>query len=123
MGMTGTVAGVERFRSTLDQATHQLADLGPVDRQVGQLVLAHVAPPRLTGALASTVDAVSDDTGVNFTAGSGDVPYAGVIHNGWPGHHITAQPFFTKAIAQTTEAIADTYEDHIDEALSKVKGA
>jgi hypothetical protein len=66
---------------------------------------------------------VADDAGVTFTAGSADVLYAGVIHNGWPGHHIAAQPFFTKAIDKTTDAIADQYEDHVDEALSTIKGA
>lgn len=123
MGMTGTVAGAERLRVSLGEATRQLVDLRPVDRQVGQLVLGVVDPPRRTGALASTVAAVPDDAGVTFTAGSGDVPYAGVIHNGWPAHHVTAQPFLTRAIDRTEEAIADHYEGHVDEALSHVKGA
>lgn len=123
MGMTGTVEGAGRLALTLGHAADQLADLGPVDREVGQLVLGAVDPPRRTGALASTVDAVDDAGGVTLTAGSPAVPYAGVIHEGWPAHHIRAQPFMTKAIDKTTDEIANRYERHVDEALSTVKGA
>lgn len=120
--MSGRVDGVEQLAATLAAAAPHVADLEQVDAQVGDLVLGVVRPPRVTGALASTVRAEPDSDGVTLAAGSPSVPYAGVIHNGWPGHHIRAQPFISQAIQKATDRIADKYEDHLTEVLSTVRG-
>jgi hypothetical protein len=122
MGIVGDVAGVQDLRGSLRRAADELSDLSGVDREVGQLVLAHVDPPRLTGALASTVRAEPDAGGVTVAAGSPDVPYAGVIHNGWPAHNIRARPYLTDALDKQEAAIADKYADHADHAMAQVKG-
>lgn len=124
--MTAPAAGVDgadRFRATLADAARGLHDLEPVDREVGNLIVGAARPPHVSGALENTITYDADAAGVTLKAGSGQVLYAGVIHNGWPAHHIKAQPFFTKAIDEKTEAIADLYAGHVADVLATVEGA
>lgn len=117
-----TTAGARRLASTLDAAYADLADLTGPSRDAGQVALGLVNAPKLTGALDRSVRVEADGDGFTLAAGSSDVLYAGVIHNGWPRHSITAQPFLSKAIDRAADDVEETYAEHVDDALSQIKG-
>lgn len=117
-----SLAGARRLSSTLDAAARDLADLSTPDREAGQVALGMVNTPKLSGALDRTVRVEDESDGWSLAAGSSDVLYAGVVHDGWPAHHIEPRPFLAKAIDGAADDIAETYETHADEALSQVKG-
>lgn len=120
MTISAEVLGVDHLRTGLRSAADDLGDLDPLTRDLGPLVLGVVDPPRRSGALADTVRADPDSEGVDIIAGSGSVVYAGVIHEGWPAHHIRANPFISRAIEKTEDRIADRGEKHLEDALDRL---
>lgn len=99
----------------LDHIATDLGDLTAPNREAADLVLASAQPPRRTGRLAGSlhVDAASADAAVVVS----DLPYAGVIHNGWPARQITAKPFLTDALATTEPQVIDVYAEHLADIL------
>ncbi len=55
-------------------------------------------------------------------AGKKSVPYAGVIHWGWPRKNIVAQPWLTEAAASTESTWVDAYTEAVDEILETIEG-
>jgi hypothetical protein len=49
--------------------------------------------------------------------------YAPVIHNGWPGHNISANPFLTRGLENSRAEVERIYAAEAQDALGKVKGA
>ena len=47
------------------------------------------------------------------------LPYAGVIHYGWPAHHIKPNPFMLKAIEQTRGEVITRLETGLGEILDR----
>ena len=47
------------------------------------------------------------------------LPYAGVIHYGWPAHRIKPNPFMLKAIEQTRGAVITRLETGLGEILDR----
>lgn len=79
---------------------------GDVHRRAARLV------PVRSGRLASTLRGSATPRTGTVRAGSKRVPYAGVIHFGWPRRNISPQPFLTDALAQTD--VIGIFERHID---------
>lgn len=68
--------------------------------------------PRVSGSLSSSIKAANSAKYAAIKAGSPKkVPYAGVIHFGWPRRNIQPQPFLDEAIRAKFGDIRDTYED------------
>lgn len=66
--------------------------------------------PSRSGRLAASVKAKGTQKSASISAGA-RLQYAGVIHWGWPGHNIAAQPFLTETIVDAAPGIADEYEE------------
>jgi phage gpG-like protein len=75
--------------------------------------------PRLTGALASSVDANPSEQKAQIVAGNASVPYAGVQEYGWPERNIQAQPYLRPAVFNNTGLIIETYNKHIEDEIKK----
>ena len=48
------------------------------------------------------------------------VPYAGVIHFGWPRHNIEPQPFLYDALDRRSDEVIKLYEDRITDLVHKL---
>ena len=59
-------------------------------------------------------------TGVSVLAGRSRVPYAGVIHFGWPAHNIEPQPFLYEALEDKREDVATLYGLGIEVLIDKL---
>jgi hypothetical protein len=116
------VRGADQLARTMHAAGEQLADLSQVNRHAGDLVLSRargrtpVRTGRLVGSLIATATAGRVEMGSSLV-------YAGPIHNGWPAHHIEANPFLADAVRASEDQVVALYADEVLDAISGVKGA
>jgi hypothetical protein len=119
------VKGVRELRKTMKAAGEDLADMKDANAAVGNMVAQTakgIAPVR-SGALAGAIRAGRAVGGVNVKAGSARIPYAGVIHWGWPAHNIAANAFLSDAATSTESAWVALYEEEIGKIIDRVEGA
>lgn len=79
-----------------------------------------IAPVR-TGALAASMRAAATMTSGKVRIGNASVPYAGVIHFGWPLRRIKPQPFIYDSLDGRRNAVAQLYAERL-ETLSRRYG-
>lgn len=73
-----------------------------------------VVPVR-SGDLRSSIRPLGSQTKAQVAAGKGRTrDYAGVIHYGWPGHGIEAQPFLHEALEDEWDDVYKTFVDAIE---------
>lgn len=118
------VDGARQLRRSLKRAHPDLIDqLKAAHASVAGVVAARAkptAPVGVTGRLSASVRPGATKTAAVVRAGRSTVPYAGVIHYGWPRRNIKAQPFLSDA-AQTTESTWTTlYAQAVDDVLRHI---
>jgi hypothetical protein len=88
-----------------------LEDLKALNLDVATLVSdrAKDIVPRRTGNLADTIRPAGTKTAGRVRAGFKRVPYAGVIHFGFPARRIQPQPFLYDALDQRRGEVFDAY--------------
>jgi len=116
-----TVEGADRFAATLSTAADEVADLSRASKESADRValVARGLAPVVSGNLRSSIAAESSpgEGRVSATA-----VYAAVIHNGWPGRNIAANPFLSDALAESDGTIREVYTDELDRVVGKIKG-
>lgn len=71
--------------------------------------------PRRSGALARSVGTRAGQREAYVKAGTASrVPYAGVIHFGWPRRNIRPQPFLYRAVDERRAEVIATYEERLN---------
>lgn len=113
---------VEGLRSTLrkmSEAGADATDMKALMHEIGMLVVNDAAPPRVSGALAGSMRAGRGKTKAVVRAGGAKVPYAGVIHYGWPARNIKPQPFLLDALQRQRSNALGKLEEGIQEILRK----
>jgi hypothetical protein len=75
--------------------------------------------PRRTGKLGSTIRSAGTLKGAQVRAGFARVPYAGVIHFGWPGHNIRPQPWLYDALDKRRDKVLEAYDDGLSKLIRK----
>lgn len=78
--------------------------------------------PRRTGVMAGTVRAAGQVGGGVVRAGFARLPYAPVIHFGWPARNIEPQPWLFEATDRKYDAVIETYWEHVDK-ITKEAGS
>jgi hypothetical protein len=117
------VIGADTLAATMRAAAGRLGQMDTANRKVaaGIAQTARARAPRRTGALArSTTGTAGAGNTAELTA---TVVYSGVIHNGWPRHHITAQPYLAQTIEGTQDQWESAYITEIQKILNTVRGA
>jgi hypothetical protein len=119
------VQGLGQLVRTLRRAGDDVGDLKDAHARVAAIVAAAGASraPRRSGALASSVRGSRQVRRARVSAGRASVPYAGVIHWGWPAHNIAPNPFLSEAAQDTESQWTATYQRDVQHVLDKVKGA
>ncbi len=100
------VEGADRLRATM--------------RAAGLTAAAAPSTPRRTGVLATSIRPSGTARGAFARS---RLVYAPVIHFGWPGHNIAAQPWLYDAAVATQPEWQTYYEDEIDKLLDSIHGA
>jgi hypothetical protein len=119
------VIGGPRLVATMAAAGASLRDMTAVNQRIAARManMSRGRAPRRTGRLAGSTRAVATRTEAGVTAGGPGVPYAGVIHFGWPAHHIRAQPWLSETLAQSQPAAVAAIDARIGQILSTIHGA
>lgn len=116
-----SIEGVKQVQDTLDKLGRDLESNLDLNKELSSTLSqkASVMAPRLTGALASSVQGNPSAEKAQILAGSDAVPYAGVQEYGWPQKNIKAQPYLRPAVFNNMGYIVEKYNDSISNAIKK----
>jgi hypothetical protein len=119
------VHGVAELRASLAGAVKELGDMSATNAKVGELIAAAAVAraPKRSGRLAASGRATGAPARASVAFGSASVPYANVIHWGWPRHHIAADTFAVDAALATEAGWTALITDRTQEILDTVRGA
>lgn len=109
------VEGIDKLRKELRQFDGAIDDLKTAHSRAAKVVEreAERRVPVRTGALRSSVRSSGQaKTGV-VRAGYARLPYAGVIHWGWPGHNIEANPYLYDALDAKEREVVKIYDQEL----------
>lgn len=115
------VDGLNKAVRALRKSGADMADMSELMHTIGTTVVvaAQQRAPHLSGALAGSIRAGRGKTKAVIRAGKARVPYAGVIHYGWPARNIAPHPFLTDALQQEASAIYDELDRGLMAILAK----
>ena len=101
------IKGIRATSRALKKSGADMQQMNKLMHAIGMIVVENARPraPHNTGRLAATIRAGRGRTKAVVSAGKKRVPYAGVIHYGWPKRGIAAQPFLTTAIDSQSNRI------------------
>lgn len=116
-----TITGVKQVTDTLNKLGKDLESNLELNKELSTTLSqkASAMAPRLTGALASSVQGNPSAEKAQILAGSAAVPYAGVIEYGWPAKNRQAQPYLNPAVNNNMGYIIEKYNDSIQKAIKK----
>jgi hypothetical protein len=123
-GPSVEVEGARQLRASLKRAGVGLDDLKAAHAEVAKMVADRAtrdAPVR-TGRLAASVRPSGTQREALVRAGRASVPYAGVIHWGWPSRGIPARPFIADAAEELRDSWEATYLRHVNDILDTIEG-
>lgn len=117
------VKGAAEFRRAMKGMGADLSDLSRTHKDAAELVAraARQKVPIRSGKLAASIRSKATRTRAVVLAGSDAIPYAGVIHFGWPAHGISPNPFLYDAADDRTDEVIDLYNTRIEEMVRKVE--
>jgi hypothetical protein len=118
------VKGAKELRRAIKRAAD--ADLKnevkKANREAADIVAyeAQTIVPVKSGKLLESIRASGTMTAGIVRSGRANVPYAGVIHFGWPGHNIEPNPFLYEAADSRADEVLAKYEDAINAVASRL---
>lgn len=121
-GRQVSVDGARELRKALKTVGDEAkAGLKDVNLEVAEIVAraAVTKVPSRSGALRETVRAAGAQTRASVKAGFKKVPYAGVIHFGWPARGILPRPFLYDALDARRDEVMDAYTDGMADLIKK----
>ncbi len=117
------VRGAREFRralKTLPKAYRK--ELATIHKKAVKPVVdtAKTLAPRQSGALVGSIRALGSQTSGRAAVGKKSVPYAGVIHYGWPARNIRSQPFLTDALERRQNKVLEIWVTNQTRLIDKV---
>ena len=105
------IQGAKELRRELRKMGDDMQDLKELNLDVATIVSdrAKDLVPRRTGNLADTIRPSGTKTAGRVRSGFKRVPYAGVIHFGFPARGIKPQPFLYDALDERHNEVFETY--------------
>ena len=116
-----TITGIKEIQKALMQVAKDLESNLELNKELSSTLAqkASTMAPRLTGALASSVQGNPSAQKAQISAGSAAVPYAGAIEYGWAKRNIQPQPYLTPAVNKNMGYIIEKYNDEIKKSVKK----
>lgn len=113
------VRGLARTNRALTQAGADSTDMKQLMFDIGMIVVRAAQPPVLTGRTQASIRAGRGKTKAVVRSGGARVPYAGVVHYGWPARNIEPQPYLLNALQEKRGDVFEKLENGIDDILRK----
>ena len=122
---TGTRVRVKGLRETiraLEQAGAATDDMKDLMHEIGLIVSRSAAShvPVKSGRLQRSLRAGRGKTKAVARAGSARLPYAPIIHYGWPARRIPARPFLTDAVTREQHTVVTALVEGLGEIIDKL---
>ena len=121
-----TPRGLRELIQEPKEAGDGLTDLRPPLAAAAKFVeetAAALVPRGTSSKLAHSIrSSVTKKAGV-VRAGRASVPYAGVIHYGWPQHNIEESHFLIRAAHTREPQWVQAFTDYIQDQLNNIKGS
>ena len=116
------VEGAKELRRTLRKAGIDVADLKTANAQAAAYVAtaSRGAARHRTGRMAASVRGNRAQARAVVTS---RLIYAPVQHFGWPGHHISPDPWVTETAQRTEPTWLDMYMRDLERVLDGIQGA
>jgi hypothetical protein len=116
-----TVEGAKQLQRALRQVEGGMADLKGAHAEAAKIVevAAERIAPKRSGRLAASVRSTGQARQGVVRAGKAAVPYAGVIHFGWPARRIAPQPFLYDALDYRRGEVIDVYNATVNKLIKK----
>jgi hypothetical protein len=109
------VQGLRTTVRALEKTGADAQDMRDLMHDIGNIVVHSANAPVLSGRLESSIRAGKGKTKAVVRAGGARVPYAGVIHYGWPARNIAPQPFISAALASERGAVFERLQEGLEE--------
>jgi hypothetical protein len=113
------VEGLGKTLRQLSKAGADAQDMKDLMHEIGMMVVRAAKPTTISGKLSNSMRAGRGKTKAVVRAGGARIPYAGVIHFGWPARNIAPNPFFQRALVARRGAAIQKLERGIGEILRK----
>ncbi len=117
------VSGAKELRKALRTLPKEYRrELATIHKKAVKPVVdtAKTLAPRQSGRLAGSIRALGSQTMGRAAVGKKSVPYAGVIHYGWPARNITAQPFLEEALSRRQKDVLTIWVKNQETLIDKV---
>lgn len=116
-----TVEGLPALRRRLRRIEGGLQELKAVNKATADYIAAAARPgvPHRTGRLAGTMRTSGTNRAGVIRAGTARVPYAAVIHYGWPARNIAPRPWVITAALRTEPAWTARYQERINDLVER----
>ena len=118
------VEGGKELRRALKRAENDVekAALKAAHKEAAMVVAKKATQevPKKSGTLAASIRASGTMTKGIVRAGRSSVPYAGVIHFGWPRRNITPQPYLYEAADDRVDEVVDIYLSRVNDILDRI---
>lgn len=111
------VEGARELRRALNRAADAdlKREMKAANRAAAEVVArqGRVEAPKKTGRLAGSIRATAGVASGSVRAGRAAIPYAGVIHFGWPARNIEPQPFLYEAADRRLGEVVSIYQARV----------
>ena len=120
--MTTRVHGLRETVRTLERLGVEVQDLKAGFKKAGNVVVdeAKTIVPVRSGKLMNTIRASNTKNKAVVRAGGARVPYAGVIHWGWPAHGIEATHYLTDAAERKEAQVVSVIDDELNRLIAQL---
>lgn len=113
------IEGLNRTVRQLSKAGADAQDMKNLMHEIGMIVVNAANPPVRSGALSGSLRAGRGKTKAVVRAGGARIPYAGVVHYGWPARGIRPNPFLIEALAARQAVVFQRLDRGLDDLLKK----
>lgn len=121
---TVEIEGLNKFIRAMKKAheTELLSILKEVNTEAAAKVEATARPltPVGEGGLLASLRSSATERQAVVRAGKKKVPYAGVIHFGWPARNIKPQPFLYQALDRRRSEVFEAYQKGLDRIVAAI---
>lgn len=116
------VEGLRETVAKLEKLGAESGDLKDAFNKAGQIVVNKAKPltnPK-SGRLAGSIRASRTKNKSIIRAGGARIPYAGVIHFGWPGHNIEPKNYLYGAAASSQDEVVNVIDRELNELIRRL---
>lgn len=113
------ITGLAKTVRAMEKSGADAADMRDLMHALGMTVVRAAGPPVLTGATAASARAGRGKTKAVVRAGGARVPWAPVVHYGWPARNIAPNPWLATALQQTRSRVLSQLDAGLGDILKR----